>query len=111
VGSVHTRLVPGYAAGVRLEGNQRILTMSNGNTVREIILDINESAYRMAYTVIDTVVPLDFHHASFQVFPAGEAACKLVWITDFLPDHLEPHVLARVTRGAQVMKVTIEKGL
>jgi hypothetical protein len=110
IGNVHIRLVPGYAAKVILDGNQRILTMANGNTVREIILDVNEAAYRLAYRVVDTVMPLDYHHASFQVFPVDNAACKLVWITDFLPNHLDPEVRARVIRGAQVIKSTIEKG-
>jgi hypothetical protein len=109
VGNVHVRLVPGYAAQVRLDGDQRILTMANGNTVREVILDLNEQAYRMAYTVVETVMPLDFHHASFQVFPLDAASCRLVWITDFLPETQEPAVRARVSRGAQVMKLTIEK--
>jgi hypothetical protein len=111
IGNVHIRLVPGYAASVRLDGSDRILTMSNGNTVREKILDRNESAYRLAYTVVETVMPLEFHHASFQVFSVDHVSCKLVWITDFLPDHLEPDVRARVMRGAQVIKGSIEKGL
>ena len=110
LGNVHVRLVPGYAAKVLLDGDLRILTMANGNTVREIILDVNDTVYRMAYRVVDTVMPLDFHHASFQVFPVDDLACKLVWITDFLPNHLEPEVRARVMRGAQVMKITIERG-
>lgn len=111
IGNVHTRLVPGYAAKVVLDGDRRILTMSNGNTVIEIILDINEKAYRLAYRVVETVMALEFHHASFQVFPVDDASCKLVWITDFLPNNLEPEVRARVSRGAQVMKRTIEQGM
>ncbi|MEI6102029.1 MAG: hypothetical protein WCP73_09335 [Eubacteriales bacterium] len=33
--NVHKRLVPGYAAETRIEGDMRILTMSNGNIVKE----------------------------------------------------------------------------
>ena len=109
IGNVHVRLVPGYAEKVRLEGNSRILTMSNGNTVKEIILDVNEAASRIAYTVVDSVMPLEFHHASFQVFPIDNETCKLVWITDLLPNSLVNDVLARVDRGSQVIKQTIEK--
>lgn len=109
IGNVHIRLVPGYAEQVQLEGSTRILTMSNGNTVKEIILDLNETAFRMAYTVVETVMPLEFHHASFQVFPIDQASCKLVWITDLLPDRQVHEVAARVERGSQVMKQTIEK--
>jgi len=83
--------------------------MSNGNTVKEIILDVNEAASRIAYTVVDSVMPLEFHHASFQVFPIDNETCQLVWITDLLPNSLVNDVLARVDRGSQVIKQTIEK--
>ena len=108
VGNVHKRLVPGYAQEVALDGSTRILTMWNGNTVKEKILDINEPSMRMAYTVVETAMPLEFHHASFQVFSVDEKNCRLVWITDILPDNELLAVEARVDRGAEIMKQTIE---
>lgn len=106
---VHTRLVPGYAAKTSICGDARILTMSNGNIVKELIVDINDELYRLAYAVKETPMPLLHHHASFQVFPEGENACRLVWITDILPNDLEPEVRARVDRGAVVIKQTLER--
>lgn len=108
IGNVHKRLVPGYAQKVAIDGSARILTMWNGNTVKEKILDINESSMRMAYTVVETAMALEFHHASFQIFPVGEKSCRLVWITDILPDNELAAVKARVDRGAEVMKETID---
>jgi len=108
VGNVHKRLVPGYAAETRIEGDTRILTMSNGNTVRELIIGIDDLNYRLAYSVKDSQMPITHHHASFQVFPEGINSCRLVWITDILPHELESEVRARVDRGAVVMKQTLE---
>lgn len=108
VGNVHMRLVPGYAAETRIEGDFRILTMSNGNIVKELIVDIDDRNCRLAYAVKETQMPITYHHASFQVFPEGENACRLVWITDILPHELEPEVRARVDRGAVVIKHTLE---
>lgn len=108
VGNVHIRLVPGYAAETRIEGDSRILTMSNGNIVKELIFDINDKQLRLAYTVQETKMSITHHHASFQVFPEGSNSCRLVWITDILPHELEPEVRARVDRGAIVIKQTLE---
>ena len=109
VGNVHIRLVPGYAAETRMDGDIRILVMSNGNTVKEAIVAIDDCNYRLAYAVKETQMPIALHHASFQVFPEGENACRLVWITDILPHELEPEVRARIDRGAIVIKHTLEK--
>jgi len=108
VGNVHKRLVPGYAAETRIEGDTRILTMSNGNTVRELIIGVDDLNYRLAYSVKDSQMPITHHHASFQVFPEGIHSCRLVWITDILPHELEVEVRVRVDRGAVVMKQTLE---
>lgn len=108
VGNVHKRLVPGYAAETHIEGDTRILTMSNGNIVRELIIGIDDSNYRLAYSVKDSQMPITHHHASFQVFPDGINSCRLVWITDILPHELESEVRVRVDRGAVVMKQTLE---
>lgn len=42
-----------------------------------------------------------------QVWDAVSGA-KLVWITDFLPEHFTTEIQAGVNRGAEVMKATIE---
>jgi hypothetical protein len=109
VGHVHTRLVPGYAAETRIDGDTRILTMANGNIVKELIVGIDDSHYRLAYAVIETQMPLSRHHASFQVIPEGEHSCRLVWITDIMPHELEREVRARVDRGAAVIRQTLER--
>lgn len=69
VKNVHNRLVPGYAAETEIDGDNRILTMSNGNIVKELIIDIDENNHRLSYAVKETQMPITFHHASFQVFP------------------------------------------
>lgn len=108
VGAVHHRLVPGYTEDTIMNGYERTLVLPNGGITREFIVSIDDKERRMAYAVKETRLPLLHHHASFQVFPHGENASKLVWITDFLPEHLAPQIQARIHRGAEVMKETIE---
>lgn len=108
VGAVHHRLVPGYTENTLMNGHERTLILPKGGMVRELIVSIDEKERRMAYAVIEGRMPLLHHHASFQALPYGDNGTKLVWITDFLPEHLATEMQARVNRGAEIMKETIE---
>jgi hypothetical protein len=108
VGAVHRRFVPGYTVDTQLVGDNRILTFANGAIVRELIVSVDDEARRLAYAVVEGPMPLKHHHASFQVFVESDSHRRLVWITDFLPDERVTEVRARVERGAEVMKQTIE---
>ncbi len=108
VGAVHERLLPGLVTGTSLDGDVRTLTFPHGGVVREWIVDIDDEARRLAYAVVDGArQAITHHHASFQVMDEGEGS-RLVWITDVLPHSVAPDVRARVERGAQDMKETLE---
>jgi hypothetical protein len=105
---VHERLLPGRVTDTRIEGDVRTLTFPNGGVIRELIVDIDDAACRLAYAVAEGAqMRLTHHHASFQVFAEGEHS-RLVWITDVLPHTLEAEVRARVVRGAEEIRQTLE---
>jgi hypothetical protein len=84
--------------------------MADGVEVRELIVGLDHTQRRLAYSVQGGQrMALTHHHASFQVFPEGPGS-RLVWITDVLPHTLEPQVRARVERGVVEMKQVIERG-
>ena len=70
VGAVHERLARGFVTDVRLGGDARIVTFANGLTVRELIVDIDDAARRVAYAVVGGQPT--HHSASMQVFGEGE---------------------------------------
>jgi len=109
VGAVHHRLLPGYVVDTQLDGDIRILTFPSGGVVRELIVAIDDDAWRLAYAVIEGRMPLVHHHASFQVFAEGASRSRLVWITDVLPHALAAEIRLRVERGADIMKQTLEE--
>ncbi len=108
VGAVHRQLLPGYVVDTQLDGDTRILTLPDGGMVRELIIAVDDDQRRLAYTVVETRMPLAHHHASFQIFADGEDRSRLVWITDALPHERAPDIRLRVERGAEVMKQTLE---
>ncbi|MCY1139140.1 SRPBCC family protein [Actinoplanes sp. Pm04-4] len=108
VGAVHRRLLPGRVADARIEGDVRILTMPDGAEVRELILAVDHTIRRMAYTVTGGQrLPLTYHHAAFQVFDEGDRS-RVVWTTDVLPHELAGVVRGRVERGIVEIRDVLE---
>jgi Polyketide cyclase / dehydrase and lipid transport len=105
VGAVHTRLARDFVVDTRLEGDSRVVTFANGEVVRERIVDIDDRARRLAYAVVEWRTT---HHKSFQVIPDGDRRCRVVWITDLLPDTLADLVEGFMDQGGAAIKRTLE---
>lgn len=106
VGALHTRLVPGFVADARLEDGARIVTFGNGMVAREILVDLDDTRRRFAYSVRGE--SFVHHHAVNEVFDEGDARCRFVWTADLLPDDLAPMVAGMMGQGADVLKATLE---
>jgi hypothetical protein len=66
VGAVHTRFAPGFVTNTTLEDGARVVTFANGLVARELIVDVDDRARRLAYAAVGD--RLTHHNASFQVF-------------------------------------------
>ena len=106
VGAVHTRVARQFVIDTQLDGDSRLVTFANGEVVRERIVTIDDRARRLAYAVVDWRTT--HHNASFQVVPDDDARCRLVWITDLLPDTLADLVGGFVEQGCAAIKRTLE---
>lgn len=106
VGAVHQRLTPGLVVDTVYDGEARVVTFANGLVVREVIVDSDDTARRLAYTSVGA--PLTHHNSSAQVFAEGENATRYVWITDLLPNALAPTVAGLMDQGLAVIKRTLE---
>ena len=106
IGAIHTRLAQQFVIDTKLEGDSRLVTFANGEVVRERIVDIDDRACRLAYAVIEWRTT--HHNASFQVVSEGDGRCRLIWITDLLPDSLADLVGGFVDQGCVAIKRTLE---
>jgi Polyketide cyclase / dehydrase and lipid transport len=106
VGAVHTRLARQFVLDTQLDGDSRLVTFANGEVVRERIVDVDDRARRLAYVVVEWRTT--HHNASFQVVPDGDGRCRIVWITDLLPDTLAELVGGFVEQGSAAIKRTLE---
>jgi hypothetical protein len=60
-GALHQRLVPGFAVDARLDGDDRIVTFFTGTVVRERLVDLDDEARRLVWSIVDG--PYTHHNA------------------------------------------------
>jgi hypothetical protein len=104
VGRPHLVFTP-VLAGTELDGDDRIVTFANGLVVRERIVDLDDTARRLAYTVVDG--PFTHHHATFTVTAESDGSSCLTWVADLLPDEVAPMVEELMDQGASAAAATL----
>ena len=107
VGAIHTRLAPDFVTDVRMEGDARIVTFVNGMTAKELIVDVDDAARRLVWSVVEGRPT--HHNGSIQIFPEG-GGCRLVWIADLLPNELAKPIGAMMQHGMDAMKRKLDAG-
>jgi carbon monoxide dehydrogenase subunit G len=107
VGALHTRLVPGFVVDTRLEEGARVVTFGNGTVARELIVDLDDAARRLVWSVVGG--RFTHHNASAQVFSDGEGRSRFVWTADLLPHDLARDIDALMEQGSAVIKKTLER--
>ena len=107
VGAIHTRLARQFVLDTRIDGDSRLVTFAGGTVVRERIVDVDDRARRLAYSVVEWRAT--HHNASIQVFPDGDGRSRIVWIADLLPNELADQMSGMMEQGCAAMKRTLEE--
>jgi carbon monoxide dehydrogenase subunit G len=107
IGALHQRLAPGFVTDVRLEEGARVVTFGNGVVARELIVDIDDQARRLVWSVVGG--QMTHHNASAQVFADGDDRSRFVWIADLLPHELAPAIAGMIDQGLAVIQQTLER--
>ena len=105
-GALHERLVPGFVTDTRLDGDDRIVTFFNGAVVRERLIDLDDEAQRLVWSIVDG--PYTHHNGSAQVFPDGDERTRFVWTADLLPNELAGITSDLMEQGTATVKKTLE---
>ena len=105
-GALHERLVPGFVTDARLDGEDRIVTFFNGAVLREVLIDLDDDARRLVWSIVDG--PYTHHNGSVQVFDRDGGGTRFVWVTDLLPDGAAEQTEAMMEQGSAVAKKTLE---
>jgi hypothetical protein len=106
-GAVHRRVAPGFVTDLRLEEGARIVTFANGNVARELLVDADDERMRLVYAIIATRFVA--HSASVQAFAEDADRCRVVWITDMLPNELTGYVSGQMDAAVKIMRETLAR--
>jgi len=107
VGAIHERLAPGFVVDTVLEDGARVVTFGNGMVARELIVDLDDDARRLAWSVVGG--RMTHHNASLQIFAAEGGRSRAVWIADLLPHELAVPIGGMIAQGLEAMKKTLER--
>jgi hypothetical protein len=107
VGALHTRLAPGFVTDVKMEEGARVVTFGNGVVAREVIVNVDDQARRLVWTVAGG--RMTHHNGAAQVLADGSERCRFVWTTDLLPDAVAPAIEAMVSQAMPIIKATLER--
>ena len=105
-GALHERLAPGFATAVRLEGSDRIVTFFTGAVLRERLVDRDDVARRLVWSIVDG--PYAHHNGAAEVHGDGAGGSCLVWTTDLLPDEAAGPTAELMQRGIETIRRTLE---
>jgi hypothetical protein len=108
-GAVHQRVAPGFVVDAELDGRDRVVTFASGTRARERLVAVDEERRRLVYTVVDGPLRAAHHQASVEVVDAddGRGGCRLVWITDVLPDELAVPIEGMMEQGAAAIAAAL----
>jgi hypothetical protein len=105
-GAIHVRLAPGFVTDARLDGPDRIVTFFTGTVLREVLVDRDDDARRLAWSIVDQ--PYTHHNGVAQVFDGPDGRTRFLWVTDLLPNEIAERTAAMMDRGLAVIKETLE---
>lgn len=106
-GALHTRLVPGFVADTKLDGDARIVTFANGTVAREVLVACDDGRRRLVYAIVSERIRQ--HSASAQVFAERDGRTRFVWIADVLPNEIAPYMDAQMDLGLQAMQKALAR--
>ena len=109
VGAVHERLARGFVVDTRLEGDTRVVRFDNGFVARELLVDVDGNARRIAYAVVESPLGMRHHHASMQVVADSGEHSRLIWIADVAPDDVGAAVDQFMQLGAVAIQRTLDR--
>jgi uncharacterized protein YndB with AHSA1/START domain len=105
-GAIHERLVPGFVVDARLDGEDRIVTFFNGAVMRELLVDLDDDARRLVWSIADG--PYSHHNGVAQVLDDGDGSSRFVWLADLLPNDYAELTGEMMEQGIDVVKTTLE---
>ena len=106
-GALH-ELAAGFVTETSLEGRDRLVTFFNGQTLRERLIDRDDGARRLVWSIVDG--PYEHHNGVAETLDGDDGATVFAWVSDILPDEAAPRTAEMMDAGLAAIKRTLEAG-
>lgn len=104
------RLAPGFITDCRMEGpDVRVVTFFTGGVAKERLIGVDDSARRLAYSVIESRLGATHYNAGAQIIGGGDGRTRFVWTIDVLPDTLAAPIAELMEAGLAAVKTHLER--
>ncbi|MEJ2761561.1 MAG: SRPBCC family protein, partial [Gammaproteobacteria bacterium] len=64
-------------------GDTRVLTLQNGGTVTEVLVDHDDQKRKYTYTIKQSPLPVSDYLSTLKVLPLGKDLARVVWSATF----------------------------
>ena len=104
----HSKVAHGH------EPKKSRLPALDGNGLAQVVIDksaeelLRIARQRLAYAVASE--RMTQHNASMQIIAEGATRCRVIWITDVLPNEIASYIEAQMELGAAAMQKTFGSG-
>lgn len=105
VGAVN-RLIT-FLGPVTLDGDVRRVSIGAAEPIEELIVGVDETHHRVAYSVRKSPWGFTFHHSSMQVLPPHDnesGGARLLWTIDVKPDSMANQIAADIDGAVESIK-------
>ncbi len=89
-----------------MDGDVRKLT-TMGMEIHEQLMDRDETAHRISYSIVQSPLPLEHHLATITVIPEGSGS-RLEWAYEVLPDEMTAGIAPIYEGSVQAIKQLLE---
>lgn len=108
-GRVHDRLAVGFVTDCTLDtADVRTVTFVNGAVAKERLVGVDETARRLAYSVIESDLDPSHHNGAAQIIEDPDGT-RFLWTTDVLPDELAPTIAGLMDAGIAAVRSTLDR--
>jgi hypothetical protein len=96
-------LAPGFVVSTSVDGDTRDVTFFNGRTATELLVNRDDEARRLVWSVVAGPLGCTHHNSSAEVGPLAAGRSRFVWITDVLPHHLGEPIGEMMRLGSEAI--------
>jgi hypothetical protein len=80
-------------------GTRRTLTLKAGGKVVEDLVDRDEAARSISYSIVEGPIPVTRHKATLSVSDRGPNQCTVLWLCEFEPANVPADVVTGIFTG------------